>query len=431
MRFALAIVIALAVSANTGDAHADPLQEFGFGARASGMAGTGVANTTGADAAHHNPAGVADAEHASFLLGYAYGSMALSINGRGANLLDAHGTSIGAAIPFKINDHASIALGLAMYLPDQFIARIQQIPPTEPHFILLDNNPHRLVVEPVVSLRLNKYFSIGAGASVLGDARGNGINFNVGVESGNKVGEAELDAALPLTFAPLVGIMVSPTPRVHAGLVYRGELGLDLALDILADVNIAGVVTGDALVAVRAANYFTPQKVSGGVAVEVIDNLTLTSDVSWVNWSAHPSGVADLRILVALDITPPLVQTDVVAAEFNDTVTARLGAEYRINGKRTDWAVRGGYAFLPSPVPDQVALTSFADNERHVLSLGMGMTLTDWKPILTRPVEFNVGLQWHHLQGRLTQKDAMQFPGESFSSGGNIFHINASTTVNF
>lgn len=429
MKRALIIVVALAVWAPT--AHADPLIEFGFGGRASGMAGAGVATATGVDAAHHNPAGVASAKYPSFMLGYGYGAMALSINGRGAGVLDAHGTSIGAALPFSIDDDTAIALGLALYLPDQFIARIQQIPPTEPHFILLDNNPHRLVVEPVLSLKLNRYVSLGAGASILGAAKGNGITFNVGVESGNKVGEAELDAALPLTFAPLAGITVSPTPKIRAGLVYRGELSLDLALDILANVNIAGVVSGDALVAVRAANYFTPQRVSGGIAVDVMDDLTLSADLSWNNWSAHPSGLADLRILVALDITPPLVQTDVPPAGFNDTVSGRIGAEYRVETRRIDWALRAGYAYVPTPVPDQTGLTSFADNDRHVLSLGAGMTLADFAPLLTRPVSFNIGLQWHHLMRRLTQKDAMQFPGESFASGGNIFHINATTTVRF
>ena len=55
---------------------------------------------------------------------------------------------------------------------------------------------------------------------------------------------------------------------MRGGITYRGALALDLALDILANVQIAGVVTGDALVSLRASTYFTPARVTGGLAVE-------------------------------------------------------------------------------------------------------------------------------------------------------------------
>jgi long-subunit fatty acid transport protein len=141
--------------------------------------------------------------------------------------------------------------------------------------------------------------------------------------------------------------------------------------------------------------------------------------------------VADLRVLVALDITPPLVQTDNPPAAFEDTLCGRLGVEYRRPTGRTDWALRAGYAYLPSPVPEQVGLTSFADNDRHTLALGAGATLIDWRPLLTRPIELALAFQWHHLVRRLTVKDATQFPGEAFSSAGDIFHLGTSATVHF
>jgi long-subunit fatty acid transport protein len=191
------------------------------------------------------------------------------------------------------------------------------------------------------------------------------------------------------------------------------------------------VVTGDTLVTARATNYFTPHKFVGGLAVDALPNLTIGGELTWSNWAAYPSGVADIRALVALDITPPLVQTDVPPAEFTNTLGGRLGAEYVLGGKRTHYALRGGYAYIPSPVPEQTGLTSFADNDRHVVSLGFGIDLADWKPILTRPIELSVALQWHHLQSKLTVKDASQFPGEAFSSGGDIFHLGSSMTVNF
>jgi hypothetical protein len=428
----LALALASSLS-GAGVAAADPLDEFGFGTDAAGMASARTAIATGAEAAHHNPGGVAIGRDPSVMLGYGYGSMHLDIDGRDSQVLDIRGTSLGIAVPIPITDSISLGLGMALYLPDQFVARIQLIPPTEPHFILLDNDPHRLVAEPVVALRLGEWLTVGGGASVLGDARGNGITFNVGIVSGEKVGEAQLDAALPIRLAPLIGVQVAPGKRLRGGLTYRGQLGLDLALDILANVDVAGVVTGDALVSIRADSYFTPARVTAGVAADPLPELTLSAEAVWAQWSAYGSGLAELQVLVALDITPPLVQTEFPASGFQDTVTLRGGAEYR-GGAPTDrlrWALRGGYAFMPTPVPAQRGLTSFADNDRHVFALGGTLTLNDLRPFLTRPIDLGIAAQWHHLVPELTVKDASDFPGAAFSSRGDILHMGASATVRF
>jgi len=421
----LAALVSLASPAS-----ADPLDEFGMGSRVAGMGGAAVAAADGAEAAHGNPAGVAAGRFPEVLLGYGWGAMQLRIDGRDADVLDAHGTTLGLALPIQVG-RLRPAFGLALYLPDQFLARIQLMPPTDPHFIRLDNDPHRTVVEPVMSLAIGDQLSIGAGASLLADARGKGITFNVGVVAGDKVGESALDARLPIRAAPLLGLRWLPHPRVRTGLAYRGQVSLDVALDILANVDVAGVVTGDALITVRAVNYFTPRQVSAGFAIDALPDLTLTGDVTWKDWSAYPTGVADLRVLVALDVTPPLVQTDVPPAGFHDVIEARTGAEYRRRGRRTDWALRGGLAWLPSPVPAQTGLTSFADNDRFAASLGGGLTLADWSPLLTRPIDLAVALQWQHLARRVTVKEATQFPGEAFSSAGDVFHLGGSMTVRF
>ncbi len=425
-----ALTVALA-AATPATAAADPFDTFGFGAAASAQAGARTATAMGAEAAHHNPAGVAIGEHPAAMIGWGFGSMQLQINGEDARLLDAHGTSIGLAVPIALGGGWTAGGGVALYLPDQFLARVQLIPATEPHYVLLDNDPHRVVVEPVAAIALGDRFAIGAGASVLADARSNQIIFDVGVVAGERVGEAALDIELPMRLAPLIGVQARPHDRVHLGATFRGELSLDLVLDILANVEIAGVVTGDALVSLRASNYFTPARGTLGAAVDVTDELAISGELTWSNWSAFDAGVADLQVLVSLDITPPLISPDVTVTPFEDTISARLGAEYKRRGARTDWALRGGWAYLPSPVPAQTGLTSFADGDRMLVAAGAGLTLADWAPILTRPIDVDLALQWQHVGSQLTVKDASLYPGEAFSSGGDILHASVSTTVRF
>jgi hypothetical protein len=66
-----------------------------------------------------------------------------------------------------------------------------------------------------------------------------------------------------------------------------------------------------------------------------------------------------------------------------------------------------------------------------LLTAGAGVTLADWSPYLTRPIDVDLGLQWQHVARELTVKDPEVFPGEAFSSGGEILHAGASATVRF
>src|SRR4051812_15477300 len=113
-------------------AHANALDEFGFGARSAGMAGAQTGDAKGFAAAYHNPAGAARSSDVEAALGYGYGAIALDINGRSAGVTTPRGTSLGLTIPIPLGP-LQAAFAIALYLPDQFIARIQLVPASEPH----------------------------------------------------------------------------------------------------------------------------------------------------------------------------------------------------------------------------------------------------------------------------------------------------------
>jgi len=426
VRAAVALASLAAVAAPAG---ADPFDQFGLGGAAGGTAGAVTATATGAAAAHHQPGGVARAAHPEVVAGWSAGWMGLELDGRDAGVEAVHGTTLALAVPIAVGPELRLGAGLALYLPDQYLARIRLAPITEPRFVLLDNDA-RVVVEPVAALAYADKLGVGVGASLLADARSNRIAFDVGVVAGAKVGAADLDVELPPRVAPLVGLWLKPHPRVRAGVTYRGQLSLDLALDILANVEVAGVVTGDALVALRASDYFTPARLTGAIAIDVTADATLAAEVAWVRWSAFPPPPA-LDVLVALDITPPLVSTEAPPPDFTDVVTARLGGELWRRGARVDVAARAGVAYLPSPVPPQLGLTSYADGDRLQLAAGAGVELRDLRPYLTRPIAFDLALSWQHLEDRLTVKHVDRLPGQAFSSGGDVVHATLTSTVRF
>jgi long-subunit fatty acid transport protein len=321
------------------------------------------------------------------------------------------------------------AFGTALYIPDQFIARLQLIPATEPHFVLLDNDVHRLVAEPAVSLRVFPWLAIGFGLSMFTDVAGNGIQFDVGVSENGNVGQGALDVDQPSRIAPYAGILVIPIDAVRIGAVYRSSIDLSLRLGIVANVDVADVVTGDAIIDIRAINFYTPRRIALGVAVDVVPDVTLTAELAWVNWSRFRGGTPDVQILVNLGITPPLLHTLFPSDNFHDTWLPRFGAEWHAGLSSLDFVFRTGYAFEPSPVPSQTGLTSFADNDRHIFAVGAGIKFRAFEPVLTRPLSLDLALQLHVLPERLTVKDQMVFPGAAFSSGGNILRGSVTLSV--
>ena len=160
-------------------------------------------------------------------------------------------------------------------------------------------------------------------------------------------------------------------------------------------------------------------------------NLLLSAEGTWEEWSTYPKVLSALKVLVALDVTPPMVVTDYRSVGFSNIINYRFGAEGKITIFNKSLSLRGGYGFFPTPIPEQNGLTSYADNDRHLFAMGIGTTLENLKPYLLNPVRLSFSLGWHQLVNRATVKSAPEFPGESFSSGGSIFQTSFSLSLDF
>jgi long-chain fatty acid transport protein len=407
----------------------DPQELFGVTGRGTGLAGALTAGADDASAAFYNPAGVAVAQRPAFELGWSYAWMGLKLDKQDARVTDPHGAHIGLTFPTQVRDFG-FGFGVGVYMPDQYILRIQLTPQSEPHFGLLDNSPQRLISNVAVGLRW-RWLALGAGASFLANAGGRGITFDVGLAGGEKVGRASLDYGLPTRITPIAGLMVTPTPRLKLGFTYRGDINLRLSFDVLANVDVAGVVTGDAVITLLATNFFTPKKLAFGGQLQVRDDLKLLADVVWFRWSEMWGGNPDLRVLVHLGVSPPLVGAVFPPDGYRDTVSLRAGAELdRPFGQRQRFRLRAGLAWEPSPVPNQHGLTSVADNDRVVFALGGSLDLRDRSGVLRQPFSLEAGLQWHYLPDRTTLKSNVAL-GRGFTSGGNIVAITIAGTARF
>ncbi|MFU8807206.1 MAG: OmpP1/FadL family transporter, partial [Bradymonadaceae bacterium] len=78
----------------------------------------------------------------------------------------------------------------------------------------------------------------------------------------------------------------------------------------------------------------------------------------------NPNDV-ELDGVPALGSVPMGPQT--IPQGLRDIISVRLGGDYRLSD---DWALRGGYIFEPTAVPDQSASVFATDSTKHLFALG-------------------------------------------------------------
>lgn len=112
-----------------------------------------------------------------------------------------------------------------------------------------------------------------------------------------------------------------------------------------------------------------PLWLAGGVAFYPSQVLTLTADVQYTRWSKMDVMKTQYldpfwAVLMAADAERPM--------HWKDATQIRFGAEYRI---RPDLALRAGYYWDPTPVPDQTMNVLLPSYDFNVATFGLGYVL--------------------------------------------------------
>jgi Outer membrane protein transport protein (OMPP1/FadL/TodX) len=228
----------------------------------------------------------------------------------------------------------------------------------------------------------------------------------------------------------LVGIFAQPADWISFGLCYRTEREFKLTFN--ANVSALGIQTP---IELQALDFFTPQQVSGGCAIDLGQYAILALDLTYLNYSAFRE-----PFIVDSSTTLP-VQLN-VHSNFHDTVIPRIGVEIT----PTEWlTLRGGYFFRMSPVGSQRTTTfNLVDSDEHVLSIGVGFEYKgDATPapaadphVSDKPapapqasflangaVGIDLFFQIHILQGTSVTKSATNDPIGGYNAGGEIYNM--------
>lgn len=133
------------------------------------------------------------------------------------------------------------------------------------------------------------------------------------------------------------------------------DWALGLRYQSIVKLDITGTANG---AFPASADIELPASINAGIANTSIRNLTLGLEVVWTEWSTYDQ----------LAVTTP-AGTTVVPKNWDDVISIRIGGEYALNER---WALRAGYVWDESPVPDTTRAPELPGSDRQMVMFGAG-----------------------------------------------------------
>jgi len=168
------------------------------------------------------------------------------------------------------------------------------------------------------------------------------------------------------------GLLYAPTEAFSIGAAYRSKIRVrlkgDLRLSRLAPP-LQPLFGGTAFSTDITSSLTFPDIVSLGIAFRPSRDATITVDAEQIRWSSFRTQTTKLKQQV-----PPVAVSGTMPLYWRDTWTFRTGIEVKLSGPT---ALRAGYAYVPSPVPERTLSPAAPDGAMHHLSAGFGYKVQD------------------------------------------------------
>ncbi|UCC41642.1 MAG: outer membrane protein transport protein [Candidatus Aminicenantes bacterium] len=255
-----------------------------------------------------------------------------------------------------------------------------------------------VTIAPGIAYNINDILSIGAALNI------NYGMFDVAMHAGSV--EPVLNMVIDLGqyeesmkgwgYGAIFGILVRPHNVLSLGATFRTASRIEFSGEAsISNLSTLGFIIGgyDKVGSTDLEREVTwPVWIAAGVAVYPTENLTVTADVQYTQWShqkVKPYGISDIDVgLGAYMLTDykdsfyEIVINSLRPMFWDDTLQLRFGAEYMFRSL----AVRGGYYWDPSPVPDRTMNILLPSHDFHVFTFGLGYSL--------KSLQLEIGLEY-------------------------------------
>lgn len=432
-------------------------ETYGADLRARAMANSAVAvdapGAAGMAAAHTNPASVGRAPSelvfgASFSVDTPAVTVALEKDLAAddplapANPGPVAGLTLGFLLPIDLVLEDRVFVGAVGYFPTQVLVRARAHDPQRPFFYAYDSATDHYDLSLALGVKLMDWAYVGVGTRLSAGQQGDVLLAADPVRG--RITEQSVDTFQYPTFSPTIGVLLGPfgvddVARGSFGLVYREPSVFDISLP--AALTIEGADVNAVLDVIVHANY-SPRTITAGVGFDIARDVTLDAEAQYAFWSEAPppfvvtgvdlggEGLEALGLEDGLDAPAP-GQDRVASPGFVDTVNWRAGVEWRaLQRAKHTLAVRAGYQYRPTPVPDQTSGTNIIDCTTHIVGAGFGLTF-DVPFAFARPVTAEAAYQVHVLQPRETTKASAVDAVGGWNASGAVHAIALGWTYRF
>lgn len=411
------LVILAAVVLTASSANAANVETMGIGTMNTAQAGAVAAYCDNVFAAYYNPAGLSLIEKPTLTVSAMFYDAKIKVyDWEVKNVNPAYNTNVNAGpMDFESDEMAilSPSMGFAMPLTDKFTLGVAAYTPYG-MTVTWDKDPYknpgaayawestygRVAVTPTLSYKVSDKLSIGAGVSLgrsVSDA-GKTVEYSDVVKQGlaDKAaitgdpediaaaqGAALLDGSQikmettdDFNYSFNVGVMYQPIKQLSLGLTYRGRTEANFEGDMkVTDANIPvspGVSVPMDLDGTVTMDYDHPEQVQAGIRWFANDKLSVEADVTWTAWSINETQVEKAKLnMPDGSVVENNFKHD---RDWDDTTAYRLGVSYQATEA---FVFRAGYAYDPSPVPDETFDMGWPDTDRNLYSVGMGWQINE------------------------------------------------------
>ncbi|MBS3818489.1 outer membrane protein transport protein [bacterium] len=227
-----------------------------------------------------------------------------------------------------------------------------------------------VTIAPTLAFKITDQISLGAALNV------NYGMFNIGMHAGKvsidqppymvDLGQYE-EEMTGWGYGATVGILVKPSEKFSFGGTFRTQSKVQFSGEAtISNLNYLGLQASSKL----ERDLTWPIWIAGGVAFNPMQELTLTADVQYTQWSELDVIVTDFKNISWQMIMARSGQ-DKMDLHWKDGTQFRFGAEYRINSL----ALRGGYYIDPAVAPDETMNILLPNYHYNVVTAGFGYHL--------------------------------------------------------
>ncbi|WP_394907586.1 OmpP1/FadL family transporter [uncultured Mesonia sp.] len=340
------------------------------GQRALAMGHTGVAVVNSAELAFFNPAGLVYLENK---LNISAGVTAVNANVKWQNTLTGQYSETEKIWKTPFYFHASYAvtdfLSVGVSVTTPYGSSVEWPTDWAGSHLVNDIELTAFYIQPLISLKLSEYFSIGGGPIyVTGGVNFNrNLNRNLTDEQGNR-SNVEVDASGVSNWGWSASWMFNPTENLRIGFNYRSEIILDAENGeaIFSNVPASPLAPVENGTVGFNASLPMPAELTIGLSYEFADKWLFAFDYNRAYWGVYE----DLTI----DFIPEDIPTSKNPRNYKNASTYRFGLQYEALDKLT---LRAGYYYDESPVQPGYFAPETPRNDSSGFTGGLSYQITE------------------------------------------------------